>query len=162
MRRLTAVLSFSSMVVALSVVIGGAQQPSTQPSAQPPRPNTNFPRVQLLPFPTAPQTFETLGPPATSVRVSPFITGLANPWSIAFLPDGSMLVTEKAGRLRIVRKGTLDPTPIAGVPAVFTTGQGGLLEVSVHPRYAENRFIYLTYSKSGRTWRDYGARTRHL
>ena len=135
----------SSSLVAIAVSIGLAQQPP----AQPPRQNPNFPRVQPLPFPTAPQTFETLGPPATSVRVAPFVSGLVNPWSIAFLPDGTMLVTEKPGRLRIVRNGTLDPTPVAGVPEVFTTGQGGLLEVSVHPRYAENHFVYLTYSKSG-------------
>lgn len=138
----------SSSLVAIAVSLGLAQQPPAQP-AQPPRQNPNFPRVQPLPLPTAPQTFETLGPPATAVRVAPFISGLVNPWSMAFLPDGTMLVTEKPGRLRIVRNGTLDPTPVAGVPEVFTTGQGGLLEVSVHPRYAENRFIYLTYSKIG-------------
>jgi len=144
----TTALLVTSLVVALIGGVVAAQQPP-QPNPQAPRPNTNFPRVQPLPFPTAAQTFETLGPPATPVRVTPYVAGLTNPWSIAFLPDGTMLVTEKPGRLRIVRNGTLDPTPVAGVPEVFTTGQGGLLEVSVHPRHAENRFIYLTYSKSG-------------
>jgi glucose/arabinose dehydrogenase len=57
-----------------------------------------------------------------------------------------MLVTERPGRLRIVRNGVLDPNPIAGVPTVLAISQGGLMEVSVHPRFAENRWIYLTYS----------------
>ncbi len=73
--------------------------------------------------------------------------GLASPWSLAFLPNGDMLITEKAGKLRIVRGGTLDPQPIAGTPEVFAVGQGGLLEVAVHPQFAQNQFIYLTYSK---------------
>jgi glucose/arabinose dehydrogenase len=60
-----------------------------------------------------------------------------------------MLVTEKVGRLRVVRNGTLDPQPISGVPEVLAMGQGGLLEVMPHPQFAENRFVYLTYSKTG-------------
>ena len=73
--------------------------------------------------------------------------GMAAPWSLAFLPNGDMLITEKAGKLRIVRGGTLDPMPVAGVPEVFAVGQGGLLEVAVHPQFAQNQFVYLTYSK---------------
>ena len=73
--------------------------------------------------------------------------GLATPWSLAFLPNGDMLITEKGGKLRIVRGGTLDPTPVAGTPEVFAVGQGGLLEVAVHPQFAQNQFVYLTYSK---------------
>lgn len=103
-----------------------------------------FQRVPPRPFPDAPQELEMSG---TKYRVVPVIKGLANPWSIAFLPDGDMLVTEKAGSLRIVRKGTLDPQPISGVPTVWAIGQGGLLEVLPHPRFAENRLLYLTYSK---------------
>jgi glucose/arabinose dehydrogenase len=86
-----------------------------------------------------------LGPP---IRVVPIIKGLEEPWSLAFLPNGDMLVTERPGRLRIVRRGVLDPKPIAGVPEVWATGQGGLLEVAPHPRFAENRVLYLTYSKA--------------
>src|SRR4051812_30111518 len=73
--------------------------------------------------------------------------GFNQPWSMAFLPDGSILVTERAGRLRIVRNGVLDPTPIAGVPAVAATGLAGLMDIALHPRFNENQFIYLTYHK---------------
>jgi aldose sugar dehydrogenase len=73
--------------------------------------------------------------------------GLVNPWSIAFLPGGDMLVTERPGRLRIVRNGVLLPEPVAGVPAVRARGQGGLLEVMPHPDFANNRLLYLTFSK---------------
>ena len=78
------------------------------------------------------------------------LQGLEHPWSMAWLPDGNLLITERPGRLRIVRNGTLDPTPIAGVPEVFAFKQGGLMDVSPHPRFAENRLIYLTYSHGTR------------
>lgn len=77
------------------------------------------------------------------------VKGLEHPWSMAWLPDGAMLITERPGRLRIVRDGKLDPTPITGVPEVFAVNQGGLMEISVHPNFAENRFVYLTYSHGG-------------
>ncbi|MEM1168220.1 MAG: PQQ-dependent sugar dehydrogenase [Cyanobacteria bacterium P01_H01_bin.35] len=79
------------------------------------------------------------------------VENLEHPWGIDWLPDGAMLITERPGRLRIVRNGILDPTPIAGVPQVFAVSQGGLLDVSVHPRFAENRWIYLTYSHGDRS-----------
>ena len=74
------------------------------------------------------------------------LEGLERPWSIAWLPDSSMLITERPGRLRIVRNGELDPQEIAGVPEVFAVNQGGLMDVSLHPNFSENRLIYLTYS----------------
>ncbi len=77
-----------------------------------------------------------------------FVTkGLVQPWSMTWLPDGTMLVTERPGRLRIVRKGVLDPTPVAGVPEVHAQGLQGLMDVVLHPRFADNRFIYLSYHK---------------
>jgi glucose/arabinose dehydrogenase len=109
----------------------------------PPTPGS-FQRVPPLPFPDAAREFEQS---LTAFRVVPVVRGLANPWSLAFLPNGDMLVTERPGQLRIVRNGTLDPQPIAGVPEVWATGQGGLLEVLPHPRFGQNRFLYLTYSK---------------
>ena len=84
-------------------------------------------------------------------RVVPVVDGLIQPWSIAFLPGGDMLVTERPGRLRIVRQGTLLPQAVEGVPTVLHSGQGGLLEVMPHPNFASNRLLYLTYSKPGAT-----------
>ena len=81
------------------------------------------------------------------VRVVP-ITGLTVPWALAILPNGDILVTEKAGRLRIIRNGMLDPKPIAGVPEVNTGAvNAGLMDIVLHPRYAENKLVYFTYSK---------------
>jgi aldose sugar dehydrogenase len=144
-------------VVALAVAAAAAvaQQPAPQappaggpqgaaPAARRGGP-PGMPRVPSLPFPDAPQELQTLGP---KIRVVPMAKGLVNPWGIAFLPNGDVLVTEKPGRLRIIRNGTLDPQPVSGVPEVYAVGQGGLLEVLPHPRFAENRFLYLTYSKS--------------
>jgi glucose/arabinose dehydrogenase len=65
---------------------------------------------------------------------------------MAWLPSGELLITERPGRLRIVRNGKLDPNPIAGVPSVLAVGQGGLLDIAVHPDFARNRWIYLTYA----------------
>ena len=109
-----------------------------------PPPPGSFQRVAPLPFPDQPQVVETTGAP---LRVVPMFKGLEAPWSLAFLPNGDMLITEKPGKLRIVRGGTLDPQPVAGTPEVFAVGQGGLLEVAVHPQFAQNQFVYLTYSK---------------
>ena len=76
--------------------------------------------------------------------------GLEHPWSLAFLPDGSMLVTERPGRLRRIVQGSLEPEPVAGVPQVYASGQGGLLDVVPHPRFDENRLIYLSYASPGK------------
>ena len=84
-----------------------------------------------------------------SVRVRIVAQGLEHPWSLAFLPDGRMLVTERPGRLRTVRGGKLDPRPIAGLPPIAAVGQGGLLDVVLHPRYADNGWVYLSYSARG-------------
>jgi glucose/arabinose dehydrogenase len=75
------------------------------------------------------------------------IKGFVQPWSMAWLPDGSMLVTERPGRLRIVRNGVVDPAPVAGLPPVQAGGLQGLMDVVLHPRFAENRYIYLSYHK---------------
>ncbi len=74
------------------------------------------------------------------------IDNLEHPWGLAWLPDGTLLITERPGRLRIVRDGVLDPTPVSGVPEVLALNQGGLLDIAVHPRFEENALIYLTYS----------------
>src|SRR5215831_16327816 len=88
------------------------------------------------------------------IRVSAVTTGLEYPFGLAFLPDGSMLVTERAGRLRLIRNGILDPKPVAGTPASYWAGESGMpgaihgyMDVVPHPRFAENRWIYLAYTK---------------
>ncbi len=73
--------------------------------------------------------------------------GLQNPWSLAFLPNGDMLVTERSGQLRAIRGGTLQPEPISGLPEARVGNQGGLLDVVPHPNFAQNQLIYISYSK---------------
>jgi len=101
--------------------------------------------VAVPPLGAGPWVFDTAE--QHKIRVSIVTRGLSHPWAIAFLPDGRMLVTERPGRLRVVRDGVLDPQAIPGVPAVRTDGNGGLMDVAVHPRFADNRFVYLTYTK---------------
>jgi glucose/arabinose dehydrogenase len=83
------------------------------------------------------------------IRVSVVARGLANPWSLAFLPDGAILVTERPGRLRVIRDGVLDPQPVAGVPEARAQRLGGMMDLALHPRFSENGFVYITYSKGG-------------
>ena len=84
-----------------------------------------------------------------AIAVSTHADGLENPWAIAFLPDGGMLVTERPGRLRHVGEDGALSDPIAGVPEVDARGQGGLLDVTLDPDFAENRTIYLSYAETG-------------
>ncbi len=83
---------------------------------------------------------------ALSLKVETLAEGLVNPWSIAFLPDQTILVTEREGRLRIIRNGSLVAEPVAGVPEVLAWNQGGLFEVLPHPDFATNRVLYITYA----------------
>ncbi len=84
---------------------------------------------------------------AAKFRVETVADGMTNPWAIAKLPDGRFLITERPGRLRIVENGKLLPDPVEGVPEVWAKGQGGLLDVALHPDYAKNGWIYLSFSK---------------
>jgi aldose sugar dehydrogenase len=148
----------TAITLAIALSLQGAataQQPAPAAPAQPPAgrggpPGASnapggFPRTPTLPFPDAPREVETVG---VKLRAVPVVKGLVNPWSLTFLPNGDMLVTERPGRLRVVRKGVLDPSPVSGVPEVWATGQGGLLEVLPHPQFAQNNLLYLTYSKA--------------
>ena len=81
-----------------------------------------------------------------SVRAVSVVKGLYHPWGLAFLPDGRMLVTERRGTMRIVDGGKLVDKPIEGIPKATEHGQGGLLDVQLHPKYAENGWIYWTYN----------------
>src|SRR5687767_7111758 len=86
---------------------------------------------------------------AQKIRVVTVADGLSNPWSLAFLPDGDMLVTERTGGLRVIRKGVLQPEPIAGTPDVKYRNHGGMMDIALHPKFADNNLLYLTYSKPG-------------
>src|SRR5580658_8823546 len=103
-------------------------------------------------LPDKPMEFDTAE--GQRIRVVAVTRALEYPFSVAFLPDGSMLVTERASRLRIIRKGVLDPKPVEGGPAAYSAGESGLpgaihgyMDVVLHPRFAENRFVYLSYTK---------------
>lgn len=81
------------------------------------------------------------------LRVRSLVEGLDQPWGMAFLPTGEILVTEQPGRLRLVREGQLVESPLGGVPRVLYEGQGGLLDVAVQPNFATSKFIHLTYAE---------------
>jgi glucose/arabinose dehydrogenase len=108
------------------VVAAGAQAPTT-----PPDPNGQVVTSEK-------QTF----------KLEVLARDLETPWAIAFLPDGRILITERPGRLRIVEKGKLLPQPVKGTPSVWEKQDGGLLDVEVHPQYARNGWIYLSYSET--------------
>jgi glucose/arabinose dehydrogenase len=82
-------------------------------------------------------------------RLRTVVEELETPWSLAWLPDGRMLVTELPGALRVVENGRLNPAPVADTPRVRYKGQGGLMEVALHPGYATNRWLYLAYAEHG-------------
>ena len=84
----------------------------------------------------------------TRIKTTVVAQGLDHPWSVAWLPNGDMLVTERPGRVRLVHDGVLDPTPISGVPKVHAVRLSGLMEVLPHPNFAENHYVYLTYTKN--------------
>ena len=82
-------------------------------------------------------------------RLATLSRDLEQPWSIAFLPDGRLLITERPGRLRLFSNGRLERTPLGGVPKVYASNQGGLLDVCLHPEFVRNRVLYLSYSAEG-------------
>ena len=135
------------LTVAALVLVGGAACAAPAPTGQPmeTRPGNTANFSPAFPGQTrAPRSND-----ATAVATTVIASGLINPWALEFLPDGRMLVTEKAGTLRIVaRDGTKGPA-IAGVPAVDSAGQGGLLDVALDPAYAKNRLIYWSYAEPG-------------
>tara|TARA_R110002167_G_scaffold108665_4_gene277392 strand:+ start:318 stop:1442 length:1125 start_codon:yes stop_codon:yes gene_type:complete len=96
-----------------------------------------------LPFVAASQTFTSED---AQFRLETVADGLEHPWGLAFLPDGSMLVTERAGRLRVIQNGKLLPQAVWGLPAPAVSGQGGLLDIILHPDFKENRTLFLSYA----------------
>ena len=83
------------------------------------------------------------------VRIVAVAKGLSHPWGLAFLPDGRLLVTERPGRMRLVAMDGRVSPPLAGVPEVYARGQGGLLDVTLHPDFARNRLVYFSYAEPG-------------
>ncbi|MDX1606723.1 MAG: PQQ-dependent sugar dehydrogenase [Candidatus Competibacterales bacterium] len=100
---------------------------------------------------TPPTSAETVTSELHRIRIVPLVDGLVHPWGMAFLPDGRMLVTERAGRLRLIGAGhELVERPVAGLPEhIEAVGQGGLLDVALDPDYADNSLIYLSYAGRG-------------
>lgn len=104
------------------------------------------------PLPKLPMEFDT--GEGQRIRVVAVARELEYPWSLAFLPDGTMLVTERTGHLRAIRKGILDPKPVAGGPVGYFAGESGLpgavhgyMDIALDPKFSENRFLYLSYTK---------------
>ncbi len=93
-----------------------------------------------------PAVAQTVRTEVHGVRASTVLSGLAQPWGMAWLPDGRLLITEKRGTLRIVRDGRLLPEPVAGLPKSTVQGQGGLMDVAVHPDFAKTGWIYWSYN----------------
>ena len=146
-------------VVGLAVAVGSAQQgrggrggrqggaPAAPPSIPAAEsriaPGINWASPQLD---DGPFMLESAVPEHRNLRVV-VVARLEQPWSMTWLPDGSALVTERAGRLRIIRNGVLDPTAVAGVPPVRAQGLQGLMDVVLHPQFAQNRYVYLSYHR---------------
>jgi glucose/arabinose dehydrogenase len=129
--------------MALALAQGAAAQ--NAPAAATPRPARPAggppPTVRLGPGP-----FD-YDSSAGKLHVEVIARGLDHPWSLARLPDGALLVTERAGRVRIVRNGKLDPVAVAGLPPINPAGIGGLYDIVLDPAFAKNHFIYLSYVK---------------
>ncbi len=151
--------SVAACAVFLCTIAGGlvllAQQPSSprqypypmvrdQRGAVPPGPRVgpwNSPPLGDGPFPF--DSYEQRG-----LRAVVIAKGLSHPWSIAFLPDDVILVTERQGRLRVIRHGRLEPNPVAGIPAVTSLGtMAGLMDIALHPNFAQNKWVYISYHK---------------
>lgn len=105
---------------------------------------------------TATVSAETYTSSQADFRLETVVSGLDYPWAIAFLPNGDKLVTERAGRLRVIREGQLLDEPVSGVPDVAASGQGGLLDVLLHPEFESNQLLFLSYAHRN----DQGMTTR--
>jgi aldose sugar dehydrogenase len=140
-RLLTFTMSVTASIVTLLSTGGSAQQTVPFRGNTPIAPQ-GIPKLAL---PDQPVVYDTAE--GQRILVVVYATGLSHPWSAAFLPDGAMLVTERDGRLRLIRNGTLDPKPVEGVPTIRRAGLSGLMDVVLHPQFATNGFVYLSYAK---------------
>ena len=116
--------------------------PAPAPAQVTPRPAT----ARKFPLPTEPQVYETF---EEKIRVSVVAHGIGRPWSLLPLPDGNFLVgVRPTGQVLAIRDGILDPTPLTGLPAMRTSRTTGMLDMVMHPKFAENKLIYFTYTKA--------------
>src|SRR5262245_15294700 len=118
-RKIASRVAAALLISALIIQSGAAQQ------------RGGLPRPALPDGPIAVQTAD--GP----VRVTVVTKGISHPWSLAFLPDGRMLVTERSGKIRVIHDGVLDPKPITGVPTVHAVRLSGLMDIALHPNFAQ-------------------------
>ena len=136
-------LAFIFMVLSSACGQATKAQPQNTPGALPPGGGGGDKSLQTTQQPAAPEGQQAL-------VVETMAEGLSNPWSIAFLPDGDMLVTERPGRVRLIRDGVMALDPIPGVPDVLAFNQGGLFDVLPHPEFNSNRVIFLAYAHGTR------------
>jgi glucose/arabinose dehydrogenase len=101
--------------------------------------------IKIPPLPDHPVTYHTAE--GQDIRVVVYARGLSRPWSETWLPDGTLLVTERTGHVRAIRNGVLEPNPVGEPPSVRVQGLGGLMDIALHPKFAQNKYVYLTYSK---------------
>jgi len=134
----------------LTIAASHETQPQLEPDGAPDRQSDGAGVPRPIVWPTPPLgrgPFMVESAEERHVRVIVVARGLEQPWSVAFLPNGDVFVTERPGRPRIIRHGVLDAAPISGVPQVHSTGLQGLMDVVLHPRFSENGWVYLTYHK---------------
>jgi glucose/arabinose dehydrogenase len=160
--RIAMKLIFASALVIGVAAAGAAQQgpPRLSPEAEELQKRFPYPVVRDMrgvvppgprPLPSpplgeGPWIYATLE--QRDIKVSVVTKGLSHPWGLAFLPDGSILITERIGRLRIVRNGALDPAPVGSTPQVLSRGtMAGLMDIALHPNFAQNHWIYISYHK---------------
>ena len=141
LRLLSITMSCTAAIVTLLSTAGAAQQKVPFRGDTPIAPSG----IPKIPLPDQPVVYDTAE--GQRIRVVVHTTGLSHPWSLAFLPDGTMLVTERDGRLRVIRNGVLDPKPVEGLPTMRRAGLVGLMDVTLHPQFASNSLIYLSYAK---------------
>ena len=152
MRHARVCRASAAVLLAFAAVSAHAQVPKTWPldPATLPGAITGIPPGVGWPSPPlgpGPFLLESVRPEHRNLRVVVVARGLEQPWSIAFLPGGDMLVTERPGRLRLIKDGALDPNPVRGIPAVRAGGLQGLMDVVLHPRFQDNGFVYLSYHR---------------
>ena len=127
---------FSLVISAIALTIGSCTIP--EPDLNPPiiaQPTTSA---------IATNTATSKKPTPTGFKKVTVAQNIENPWGMAWLPDGAMLITERVGRVQLLRNGSLEQIAIAEIPNLFVSGQAGLMDISLHPRFAENKLVYLT------------------